>query len=130
MNNVGYGHSIPADFVDVDRHEFEDIVAVNVTANLRVTHIILPMMIKRNAKSGKNRGLIINVGSFSGAVPIPMLQTYSATKAFLATFSTALAEEVKQHRITVEHLNAYFIVNNLSPCCTPKIAHLLSCLGF
>ncbi|KAF9458899.1 3-ketoacyl-CoA reductase [Collybia nuda] len=138
VNNVGCGHSISADFVDVSQQEFGDIVAVNVTANVRVTRVILPMMIKRSAKSVKNRGLIINVGSFSGAVPIPMLQTYSATKAFLATFSTALAEEVRQHRITVEHLNAYFIVTKLSkisrtslfvPTAKPYVAAVLSKIG-
>lgn len=47
VNNLGYGYSIPADFVDVGRQEYVDIVAVNVTANVCVTHIILPMMIKK-----------------------------------------------------------------------------------
>ena len=39
-----------------------------------------------------------------------MLATYSGTKAFLATFSSALAAEVKSHGIVVEHLNTYFVV--------------------
>ena len=39
-----------------------------------------------------------------------MLATYSGTKAFLATFTSALAEEVQQHNITVEHVNTYFVV--------------------
>jgi len=39
-----------------------------------------------------------------------MLATYSGTKAFLATFTSALAEEVKQHNIIVEHVNTYFVV--------------------
>ena len=58
----------------------------------------------------RKRGLILNVGSFAGAVPSPMLAVYSGTKAFLATFSAALGEEVKQHNIVVENLNIYFVV--------------------
>lgn len=44
-----------------------------------------------------------------------MLATYSGTKAFLATFTSALAEEVKAHNITVEHVNTYFVVRLLEP---------------
>jgi len=39
-----------------------------------------------------------------------MLAPYSGSKAFLATFTSALAEEVKQHNIIVEHVNTYFVV--------------------
>ena len=41
-----------------------------------------------------------------------MLATYSGTKAFLATFTSALAEEVKKDNIIVEHVNTYFVVNS------------------
>lgn len=63
--------------------------------------------------SRRKRGLILNMGSFAGAVPSPMLATYSGTKAFLATFTAALAEEVRQHNILVEHLNTHFVVRRL-----------------
>jgi 17beta-estradiol 17-dehydrogenase / very-long-chain 3-oxoacyl-CoA reductase len=42
-----------------------------------------------------------------------MLATYSGTKAFLATFTSALAEEVRAHNIVVEHVNTYFVVCRL-----------------
>jgi NAD(P)-dependent dehydrogenase (short-subunit alcohol dehydrogenase family) len=58
----------------------------------------------------RKRGLVLNIGSFAGAVPSPMLATYSRTKAFLATFTSALAEEVRAHNIVVEHVNTYFVV--------------------
>jgi 17beta-estradiol 17-dehydrogenase / very-long-chain 3-oxoacyl-CoA reductase len=60
----------------------------------------------------RKRGLILNIGSFAGSIPSPMLATYSGTKAFLATFTSALAEEVKKDNITVKHVNTYFVVNN------------------
>lgn len=43
-----------------------------------------------------------------------MLATYSGTKAFLATFTSALAEEVRKDNIVVEHVNTYFVV--CAPC--------------
>ena len=63
----------------------------------------------------RKRGLILNMGSFAGAVPSPMLATYSASKAFLSTYSSALAEEVKCHNILVEHVNAFYVGSSPSP---------------
>ncbi|KAF7328865.1 Very-long-chain 3-oxoacyl-CoA reductase [Mycena venus] len=88
--------------------EMDDIVKINVGATLRVTYAALPGMIRRK------RGLVLNIGSFAGAVPSPMLATYSGTKAFLATLTSALAEEVRAHNIVVEHVNTYFVVSKLS----------------
>ncbi|KAJ3733814.1 3-ketoacyl-CoA reductase [Lentinula guzmanii] len=108
VNNVGKSHAMPVYLVDTPKEEMTDIVAINVNATLRVTHSVLPGMIQRK------RGLILNIGSFAGAIPSPMLATYSGTKAFLSTFTSALAEEVEQHGITVEHINTYFVVSKLS----------------
>jgi len=62
----------------------------------------------------RKQGLILNIGSMAGAVPSPMLATYSGTKAFLSTFSSAIGEEVRKHNIVVEHVNTYFVVRLLS----------------
>ncbi|KAF8918080.1 3-ketoacyl-CoA reductase [Mucidula mucida] len=114
VNNVGRSHNMPVNFAETPKDELEGIVAINVNATLRVTYTILPGMIQRK------RGLILNIGSFAGGVPSPMLATYSGTKAFLATFTAALAAEVKSHNITVEHVNTYFVVSKLSKIRKPS----------
>jgi len=112
VNNVGKSHAMPAYLVDTPWDEITDIVPINVNATLQVTYSVLPGMVQRK------RGLILNVGSFAGAIPSPMLATYSGTKAFLATFTSALAEEVRKDNIVVEHLNTYFVVSlPLLSCC-------------
>ncbi|PFH46720.1 hypothetical protein AMATHDRAFT_69236 [Amanita thiersii Skay4041] len=108
VNNVGKSHTMPTYFADTPEDEINDIATINVHATLRVTRAVLPGMVQRK------RGLILNIGSFSGAVPSPMLATYSGTKAFLSTFSSALGEELGQHNIVVEHLNTYFVVSKMS----------------
>jgi len=108
VNNVGKSHAMPADFVDTPKEELEHILAININGTLRATYIILPGMIKRK------RGLILNIGSFAGATPTPMLATYSGSKAFLSSFTDALGEEVKEHNITAIHANTYFVVSKLS----------------
>ncbi|KAL9711653.1 hypothetical protein Ac2012v2_004724 [Leucoagaricus gongylophorus] len=108
VNNVGKGHAMPTYLVDMPQEEMTDVVAVNVNSTVQVTHAVLPGMVQ------KKRGLILNIGSFAGAIPSPMLAPYSATKAFMATFTSALAEEVRQHNVMVEHINTYFVVSKLS----------------
>ncbi|KAG6371820.1 hypothetical protein JVT61DRAFT_9181 [Boletus reticuloceps] len=109
VNNVAKVHALPTYFVATTEQENEDIVTINVKGTLRVTHAVLPGMIQRK------RGLILIVGSFAGQVPAPLLSTYSGTKAFLTTFTSALAEEVRSHNIMVQNLNTYFVVCVFSP---------------
>ncbi|KAF9268743.1 3-ketoacyl-CoA reductase [Marasmius fiardii PR-910] len=132
VNNVGKSHNMPVYFAETPKGEMADIVAINVNATLRMTYAILPGMIQRK------RGLILNIGSFAGAVPSPMLATYSGTKAFLSKFTDSLAEEVRQHRIVVEHVDTYFVVSKLSkirkaslfiPQPAPYVRSVLSKIG-
>ncbi|EGO00873.1 hypothetical protein SERLA73DRAFT_178839 [Serpula lacrymans var. lacrymans S7.3] len=108
INCVGKSHTMPTYFVEIPTQDIEDIVAININATMRVTSLVLPGMIQRK------RGLILNLGSFAGSIPSPMLAPYSATKSFVSTFSSALQEEVKSHNIIVHHLNTYFVVSKMS----------------
>ncbi|KAF7983564.1 hypothetical protein HWV62_21154 [Athelia sp. TMB] len=114
VNNVGKSHEMPVDFIDTPPSEIADILTINITGTLRLTSIVLPIMKRRRA------GLILNMGSFAGAVPSPMLATYSASKAFLATFTAALAPEVAPYGIAVQHLNTFYVVSKMSKLRKPS----------
>ncbi|KAI0317034.1 3-ketoacyl-CoA reductase [Amylostereum chailletii] len=115
VNNVGKSHEMPTDFVETPADEISDILAINVNATVRVTSIVTPGLVSRR------RGLILNLGSFAGSAPSPMLATYSASKAFLATFSDALAAELGPKGIVVEHSNTYFVVSAMSKIRRPSL---------
>jgi uncharacterized protein len=68
---------------------------VNVFAPVALTHALLPPMIERK------RGAIVNVASTAAFQPLPYMATYGATKAFVLSFSEALAEEVRRHNVRV-----------------------------
>lgn len=76
----------------------EEMINLNVTSLAGLTHCFLQDMIKR--KSGK----ILNVSSIAGFLPGPLQQTYYATKAFVLSFSLAIANEVADKNITVSIL--------------------------
>ncbi|KAL9932138.1 hypothetical protein V8E36_008910 [Tilletia maclaganii] len=62
---------------------------------------------------GPERGLILDIGSFAGQAPTPLLATYSGSKAFFIGWAQAPGEELERHRITVRILNTYFVVSNM-----------------
>ncbi|KAI0743358.1 3-ketoacyl-CoA reductase [Daedaleopsis nitida] len=108
VNNAGKSYTYPEDF-HACKDNMEDIVNVNVNSVVRLTGLILPGMVERK------RGLILNMGSFSGiTVTSPMLATYAGTKSFLASFTGSLNEETRLKGIDVECVNTYFVVSNMS----------------
>ncbi|KAL4783629.1 very-long-chain 3-oxoacyl-CoA reductase [Aspergillus varians] len=117
VNNVGKSHSIPVPFALTPEDEMSDIITINCTGTLRVTHLVVPGMIQRK------RGLILTMGSFGGLVPTPLLATYSGSKAFLQQWSTALGSELQPHGITVELVQAYLITSAMSK--VPKTSALI-----
>jgi len=60
------------------------------------------------------------MGSFAGAAPTPMLAVYSGSKAFLRTWSDALAAELAPKGVLVEHVNTYYVVRPLLSYLSPS----------
>jgi Short-chain dehydrogenases of various substrate specificities len=93
INNAGFGSM--GDFAALDRENELDIIRLNILALVALTHrYIVPM---RERKSGT----IINVSSATGFQPIPFFATYAATKAFVTSFTEAIAEENRKLGIKI-----------------------------
>lgn len=93
VNNAGYGGGGP--FVSSDVAVQEGQVRLNVLALLRLTHAALPGMVARG------NGAVMNLSSVAGFQPLPNTAVYAATKAFVTSFSEAVAEEVRGTGVTV-----------------------------
>lgn len=115
VNNVGKSHSIPVPFVLTPEDEMTDIITINCLGTLRVTQLVAPGMVKRK------RGLILNMGSFGGLLPTPLLATYSGSKAFLQQWSTALGAELEPYGITVQLYQAHLITSAMSKIRRPSL---------
>ncbi len=96
INNAGFGLLGP--FNEVDLQSQLDMIQVNITSLVELTHLIIPSMIKR--KSGK----IMNVASTAAFQPGPYMAIYYATKSFVLSFSEALHYELKDYGISVSTL--------------------------
>lgn len=85
-NSAGFGTSGPFHTLPIEREREE--VTLNALTLMELTHAALPGMVERGA------GAVLNIASVAGFQPIPGMAVYSATKAFVQTFSEAVHEEL------------------------------------
>jgi short-subunit dehydrogenase len=93
VNNAGFG-AVGA-LVALPTQRQIDMIQVNVSALTHLTRLFLPGMIERG------RGGILNIGSTAGFQPGPNMAVYFATKAYVLSFTEALAEELCGTKIKV-----------------------------
>ncbi|MEO8191017.1 MAG: SDR family oxidoreductase [Acidobacteriota bacterium] len=96
VNNAGFG--LFGAFAASDPDGTFDMIRVNVTSLIELTRGVLPAMMSRR------RGRILNVASTAAFQPGPLMAVYYATKAFVLSFSEALANEVTGSGVTVTAL--------------------------
>ncbi|MEM1398214.1 MAG: SDR family oxidoreductase [Pseudomonadota bacterium] len=96
INNAGYGGQ--GLFYERPWSEDRDMIQVNVIGLAALTRLLLPGMIARGS------GKILNVSSTAGELPGPLQAVYFASKAFVTSFSYALAEELSGTGVTVTAL--------------------------
>jgi short-subunit dehydrogenase len=96
VNNAGFG--LTGKFAGTDLERELAMIQVNVTALTHLTKLFLGPMIERG------RGRILNVASTAAFQPGPLMAVYYATKAYVLSFSEAVAEELGGTGVTVTAL--------------------------
>lgn len=96
VNNAGF--NVYGPFFETSSREELEMIHVNIVALTQLTKLFLPAMLKRNS------GKILNVASTAGFTPGPYSAVYCASKAYVLSFSEAIAEEVRGTGVTVTTL--------------------------
>ncbi len=96
VNNAGFGTS--GKFAETELRAELEMIQVNVTALTHLTKLFLPQMLERK------RGRILNLASTASFQPGPLMAVYYATKAYVLSFSEAIAEELSGTGVTVTAL--------------------------
>ena len=98
VNNAGFGH--PGGYLDTPVEDEIRMLRLHCEAVLRLTQAAMPYMIS------KGRGGVVNVASVGAFLPGG---TYSATKAWVVTYSASAANEVNEHGVRVMALCPGFV---------------------
>jgi short-subunit dehydrogenase len=93
VNNAAYG--IFGEFAEQKPEDISGQIELNIAALSMLTRLFVPRMIER--KSGK----ILNVASTAGFQAGPLMAVYYASKAYVISFSEAIANELKGSGVTV-----------------------------
>ncbi len=96
INNAGFGDR--GAFVDLPLDRQLQMIQLNVTTLVELTHRLLPKMLNQQSP------YIINVASTAAFQAGPNMAIYYATKAFVLSFSEALHEELSGKGIAVSAL--------------------------
>ncbi len=93
VNNAGFGDN--SDVKDAELGRLQGMIRLNVEALVSLSKLFGSDMVRRG------QGNIVNIASTAGFVPGPGMAVYYATKAFVLSFSQALASEFKDCGVAV-----------------------------
>jgi short-subunit dehydrogenase len=96
VNNAGLG--LLGKFAEMGIDDIVQMLRLDVEAPTLLTRLFLPSMLERGS------GRILNLASTAAFQPGPLMAVYYATKAYVLSFSEALANEVAGTGVTVTAL--------------------------
>jgi hypothetical protein len=96
VNNAGFGYR--GCFHEQNWATNEAMIQVNILALAALTRLFVPDMVARGS------GRVLNLASMAGFVPGPLHAVYYASKAFVISFSEAIASELAGTGVTVTAL--------------------------
>jgi short-subunit dehydrogenase len=96
VNNAGFGLWGRFDTTPIDKEL--NMLQVNIVALTHLTKLFLPGMVHRR------RGKVLNVASTAAFQPGPMMAAYFASKAYVLSFTEALANEMEGTGVSVSCL--------------------------
>ncbi len=96
INNAGFGDY--GDFIDLAWEKGNRMLQVNITTLTQLTHLFMKDMVDQ--KEGK----ILNIASTAAFQPGPQMAMYYATKAYVLSFSEAIAKELQGTGVSVTTL--------------------------
>ena len=105
VNNAG--HLAPGSLVDQDPEVWMTTLEVNVNALVYLTALVLPSMYRRGT------GHVVNISSAAGAIGVPGLAVYSASKWAVWGFSEAVRAEARDHGVMVSSIHPSYIATGM-----------------
>jgi short-subunit dehydrogenase len=96
INNAGSGHFGPAE--NLSEKEIANQFQILVFGHVRLMQLAL------RAMQARGEGLIVNVTSLAGRLPVPFMAAYNAAKAAMASFTMSIQLELPDSRVRIVDL--------------------------
>lgn len=115
INNAGSGHFGPAE--NLSEKEIANQFQILVFGHVQLVRLALRMMQLRG------EGLIINITSLAGRLPVPFMAAYNAAKAAMASFTISIQLELPDSRVRVVDLQPGDICTDFNEAVTKAEKH-------
>ncbi|KAJ1271589.1 hypothetical protein BS78_06G138800 [Paspalum vaginatum] len=117
VNNAGACYPYAKYLHEVDGALVRNLIRLNVEAVTRVTHAVLPGMVRRG------RGAVVSIGSGASCVvpSDPLYTVYAATKAYIEQFSRCLYVEYRSKGIDVQCQVPMLVATKMASIKTPSL---------
>src|SRR5436189_1509092 len=96
INNAGSGHFGPAG--NLSKNEIASQFQILVFGHVQLMQLAL------HAMQARGEGLIVNVTSLAGRLPVPFMAAYNAAKAAMASFTMSIQLELPDSRVRIVDL--------------------------
>ena len=93
INNAGFG--MKGQFLNANIDKEEEMIILNILTVTKLTKLFAKDMVSSGG------GTIINIASTAAFQAVPNLGVYSASKAYVLSFTEAIANEFKNHNVRV-----------------------------
>ncbi|XP_058451276.1 very-long-chain 3-oxoacyl-CoA reductase-like [Malaya genurostris] len=114
VNNVGFLPQL-AHFDRTPEADLLDLIHINIMSSTMLTRMVLPGM------KARRRGIVVNIGSTSGLVPLAFMAAYGATKSYMSSLSQALQEELRGTGVECQLVTPAMVHTNLSQAFCTKM---------
>lgn len=108
VNNAGISGPQEQSPLAGDPDEWEKVMAVNVSAPMRITRHIAPIMVERK------EGVIINIASVASIYPMANMAVYATSKHALRGWSLSCYEALREHHIKVVTIMPGFVATDMT----------------
>lgn len=96
VNNAGFGYG--GKFEENSEADYSKMLHLNINTLTLLSHAMVPML------TANSPAYILNVASTASYQAVPNMAVYAASKAYVLSFSRALAQELKSKNISVTAL--------------------------
>jgi len=115
INNAGSGHFGPAE--NLSEKEIVNQFQILVFGHVQLMRLALRIM------QVQGEGLIINITSLAGRLPVPFMAAYNAAKAAMASFTISIQLELPDSRVRVVDLQPGDICTDFNEAVTKAEKH-------
>lgn len=117
INNMGGSETASGGFAALQQNDWEETLAVNLLAPVRLDKGFLPQML------GRGNGVIIHIASIQARLPLhDSTLAYAAAKAALVNYSKGLSKEVSPKGVRVLAVSPGWIMTSASERMMQRIA--------